>query len=67
MPDLDPPWPGEGGTWQQAGAQVLSFLGGASLFHTTDDVPDKATTPDALKLAADTAIDATQLFLGGCR
>jgi hypothetical protein len=67
MPDLDPPWPGEGGTWQQAGAQVLSFLGGASLFHTTDDVPDKATTPDALKLAADTAIDATQLFLRGCR
>jgi hypothetical protein len=67
MPDLDPPWPGEGGTWQEAGAQVLSFLGMASLFHTTDDVPDKATTPEALKLAADTAIDTTQIFLEGCR
>jgi len=67
MPDLHPPWPGEGGTWQEAGAQVLSFLGGASLFHTTDDVPDKATTPEALALAAETAIDAAQVFLKGCR
>ncbi len=65
MPDLDPPWPGEGGTWLEAGAQVLSFLGGASLFHTTDDVPAKATTPEALHLAATVAIDATRLFLKG--
>jgi len=65
MPDLAPPWPGEGGTWLEAGAKVLSFLGGASLFHTTDDIAAKATTPAAVELAATVAIDATRMFLDG--
>lgn len=65
MPDLDPPWPGEGGTWQEAGAQVLSFLGGATLFHTVDDVASKATTPHALHVATTVVIDAARLFLEG--
>ncbi len=61
--DVEPPWPGEGGTWRDAGAEVLSFLGGSSVFHTADDVPEKATTPNALELAATIALEATQLFL----
>ena len=56
---------GEGGTWLEAGAQVLSFLGGASLFHTTDDIAAKATTPAAVELAATVAFDATRIFLDG--
>ena len=55
-------WPGEGGTWCEAGASVLSFLGGSSLFHTTADTA-AATTPQAVALAADVAIDVARLFL----
>ena len=56
------PWPGEGGTWFEAGASVLSFLGGSSLFHTTADTAAAATTPQAMALAAEVAIDAARLF-----
>ncbi len=56
-------WPGEGGTWYEAGASVLSFLGGSTVFHTTADTAE-ATTPEALALAAETAIDAARLFVG---
>lgn len=63
MADREPPWPGEGGTWLNAGARVLSFLGGSTLFHTLDDVPDKATTPAAIELAATVALDAVRMFL----
>ena len=59
-------WPGEGGTWFEAGASVLSFLGGSSLFHTTADTA-AATTPQAIALAADVAIDAARLFLDSHR
>lgn len=60
------PWPGEGGTWREAGAPVLSFLGGSTLFHTTADTA-AATTPQAVALAADVAIDAARLFLASHR
>ena len=59
--DADP-WPGEGGTWRQAGASVLSFLGGSSRFHTTADTVS-ATSPEAIALAAEVAIDCTRVFL----
>lgn len=65
LADRDPPWPGEGGTWVEAGASVLSFLGSFSLFHTMDDVPDRATTPEALALATSTAQRAVRQFLAG--
>ena len=61
--DIEPPWPGEGGTWHEAGSNVLSFLGSSSLFHTIDDVAEKATTPEALDLATTVALDAVKLFL----
>lgn len=57
------PWPGEGGTWLEAGASVLSFLGRSNLFHTTADTAT-ATTPQAMALAADVAIETARLFLG---
>ena len=61
--DIDPPWPGEGGTWQEAGASVLSFLGSSPLFHTAHDTPERATTPEALHLATTVALAATRRFL----
>ena len=64
--DRDPPWPGEGGTWAEAGAPVLSFLGSTPLFHTAHDTPDRATTPDALELATTTAVTAARRFCASC-
>lgn len=64
--DIEPPWPGEGGTWREAGASVLSFLGTSPLFHVTDDVPEKATTPEALQTAARAAIAAAHIYLESC-
>ena len=61
------PWPGEGGNWFEAGASVLSFLGGSSLFHTTADTAAAATTPQAMALAAEVALDAARLFLASHR
>ena len=64
---VDPdPWPGEGGTWLEAGASVLSFVGGSTVFHTAADTAE-ATTPEALALAAEVAIDAARLFLADAR
>ncbi len=60
------PWPGEGGTWLEAGASVLSFLGGSKVFHTSADTA-AATTPEAVALATEVAIDAARLFLGARR
>ncbi len=57
------PWPGEGGTWRQAGARVLSFVGGSDLFHTIGDVPEVATSPAALATATEVAIDVSRRFL----
>jgi hypothetical protein len=56
-------WPGESGMWQRAGAEVLAFLGHSTYFHTTSDVPELATTPEALELATGTALSTARLFL----
>ena len=56
-------WPGEGGTWREAGADVLSFVGIFSLFHTAADVPSRSVDADLTEVAASTAIDAARLFL----
>lgn len=62
MPEIEP-WPGEGGTWRDAGARVLSFLGRFPLFHTSGDLPEAATTPDALACASSAAVAAARTFL----
>ncbi|WP_420443425.1 hypothetical protein [Candidatus Poriferisodalis sp.] len=53
-----------------AGREVVGWpvvhLGGSSLFHTTADTA-AATTPQAMALAADVAIDAARLFLDSHR
>ncbi|MDX2381789.1 MAG: hypothetical protein QNM02_18780 [Acidimicrobiia bacterium] len=56
-------WPGEGGTWREAGADVLSFVGIFSLFHTAADVPSRSEDAHLTEVAASTAIDAARLFL----
>lgn len=63
MTDPKPPWPGEGGTWHEAGATVLSFLGGFGHFHAESDTPENATTPAAMHRAASVVVEATRIFL----
>lgn len=63
LTDPGPHWPGEGGTWQEAGSTVLSFVGWFDHFHTTNDTTERATTPAALAQACATAIACTRLFL----
>lgn len=58
-------WGGEGANWRARGAQVLSFLGTSSLFHTAGDVPAAATTPEAMTLACDVALQTAGMFLAG--
>jgi hypothetical protein len=56
-------WPGEGGTWREAGHTVLSFVGQFRWFHTANDTPAVATTPEALRTARDAALSAVGAFL----
>ncbi len=58
-------WPGEGGTWKEAGAAVLSFVGGSEHFHVSTDLAEVATTGPALELATRAVIDASRHFLSG--
>ena len=62
LADMEPPWPGEGGTWLDAGSPVLSLLGRFSLFHTAHDTVERATTPEALALATRQAVAAARRF-----
>lgn len=62
MAGLEPPWPGEGGTWLESGSPVLSLLGRFSLFHTAHDTVERATTQEALALATRQAVAAARRF-----
>ncbi len=63
---VDPPvWPGEGGGWRAAGASVLSFVGGFEHFQVTSDLPEAATTPEAVQRSTAVAISAARRFLEG--
>ena len=64
-PSAPDEWPGEGGTWKEAGATVLSFLGGFDHFHLETDQPAVATTPQAMELATEAIITASRHFLAG--
>ncbi len=57
-------WRGEGGTWERAGADVLSFLGRFRFFHTAADTVANATDPAATERAAAVAIAAARIFVG---
>ncbi|HUY99830.1 MAG TPA: hypothetical protein VMU89_05735 [Thermomicrobiaceae bacterium] len=56
---LDPPeWRGEARLWAAAGDYaLLSFVGAAAVFHTPEDVPSVATSPELLEKVAD-AVEA---------
>ena len=51
---LDPPeWRGEARLWAAAGDYpLLSFVGGATVFHTPEDVPSAASSPRLLEVVA---------------
>lgn len=44
-----PQWPGEGREWQMLDTPLLSVIGAFERFHTRDDVPAQATTPQLLE------------------
>jgi hypothetical protein len=46
-------WVGESQCWAKFGMPMLSVAGISPLFHTPDDIAEKATTPELLKHAAD--------------
>lgn len=56
-------WPGEGATWREAGANVLSFLGSFEHFHLATDLPGAATNPAAMEQASRAAIATARYFL----
>ena len=56
-------WAGEGANWRNAGANVLSFIGSSSRFHTVGDVATAATTPELMATACGVVIDSARMFL----
>ncbi len=56
---LDPAcWVGESQCWAEFGMPMLSVAGLSPLFHTPEDVAEKATTPELLESAAKCYIEA---------
>lgn len=59
------PWMGEVADWVRFGVPLLSLLGPFPLFHTPDDLPERATSPQLLGITSNAASEAAQLFLDG--
>lgn len=53
-------WIGEGEAWSRIGVPLLSFTGAGVDFHTPEDTPERATSPDALAAVAAAIGDAAQ-------
>ena len=62
----DRAWPGESGLWQRAGAEVLAFLGHSHHFHAASDLPQLATSADAMARATSIAIEASRHYVKSC-
>jgi len=54
-------WVGEARAWCALGRPLLSIAGRFSLFHTPEDVPERATTPGLLERVAHAVLEATRL------
>jgi hypothetical protein len=54
-------WVGEARAWCSLGRPLLSMAGGFPLFHTPEDVPERATTPALLERAYRAVLDATRV------
>lgn len=56
-------WRGEGQAWLHLGTPLLSLLGNFPLFHTPEDLPQRATSPELLEVTSTVVSRAVQLFL----
>jgi len=54
---------GEGGEWAGLGMPLLSFAGGFRLFHTPEDVPQNATSPELLEVVCKAVQEAAHIFV----
>ncbi len=55
-------WFGEGEVLHTLGVALLSFTGSGIDFHTLQDTPQRATTPDALAVTAEAIAEAVQVL-----
>lgn len=64
---LNPPsWNGEGELWANAASSdLMSFTGIHPLFHTSGDVPENTTSPEALATVYQAVAHAVSKYLGG--
>lgn len=60
-------WVGESKCWATQGRSMLSIAGQSRYFHTADDLPDVATTPQLLEQALDAIGDAATALAGDQR
>lgn len=56
-------WSGEGEEWVRLGIPLLSLAGRSPLFHTAQDLPEYATSPEQLAVTYTAVYQAAQLFL----
>lgn len=62
--ESNPPlYMGEGAEWARLGAPLLSFAGPFPLFHTPEDVPENATSPEIMQVVCDAVIEASHIFV----
>jgi hypothetical protein len=54
-------WVGEARAWCTLGRPLLSMAGGFPLFHTPEDVPERATAPALLERVYRAVLDATRV------
>src|SRR5262245_5513272 len=54
-------WVGEARAWCALGRPLLSMAGGFPLFHTPEDVPERATSPALLGRVHDAVLDAVRV------
>ncbi len=57
-------WVGEARAWCTLGRPLVSMAGGFPLFHTPEDVPERATTPALLERVYHAVLDATRVVAG---
>jgi hypothetical protein len=56
-------WSGEGEEWVRLGRPLLSLASRSPLFHTAQDLPEHATSPEQLEVTQAAVNRAAQLFL----
>jgi hypothetical protein len=55
-------WVGEGRAWCTLDRPLVSIAGGFPLFHTPDDMPERATTPALLERSYAAALAAARVL-----